>query len=711
MEATMKRLLIIATILALLGSVGEAEEKNASVLLQAAMAKESVHGDLNGAIQLYESALKHAGADRVLAARALLKIAQCYEKLGSTESQKAYERILRDYADQKEAVALARAGLRPSAKAVGDGVIQRFVKTGRNVGGFSPSPDGRYFAFHNWDTNGNLALHDLATGVQRDITHESPWQSGSGVSQYPIFTPDSKRIVYTRVGTFAENSPNIQELRIIGVDGKGMRTILRNPEYRYVSDYGISVDGNTVAALLGLKDQTWQIALVSLDSGKVRVLKTIGWARPAVGNFSADGRWIVYSVPTQDATSGNHEVYSIAVDGSAEFRIAPAIASNRTPYFSPDGSRAVFVGERLGQRVLWSVRVSSGKPLGAPEVLKTDVGTPMGFTADGSLYFLEDSFRIGVFSANADPRTWKSSGAPKEISSPLRQSSAVDPAWSPDGKLLAYSVPSGSVASKTAYSVQMESTYSKATTIVIRNQASGQEREILVHGGRLRGWFPESNSLLVNTGARGLRTVEISTGKERVLIDKEVGLPAASISGKAIFYYLRDSGFSSQAGKPRPSVDMVRIMRREAGSDEEKELFHLETDRGIITDLSPSPDGSHVAFIALLPSKGAGLFVVSASGGAARQVRRLQGTLAGGFAWTGDGKALLFIRDPEEPSKGSQVWAIPIDGAAAYATGIVAGTLYSLSVHPDGPVAFTARVREADQVSVLDNLVPKSSRK
>jgi Tol biopolymer transport system component len=678
-------------------SITLAAEIKAEVALRAAMEQETVKGDLKGAIEQYKKILGAYPQERSVAARALLHIGDCYEKLGQSDAQKAYERLLRDYPEQKEAAA-ARTKLAGPAKSAGDGVIQRSLKVGLGAspGFFGPSPDGRYLAFNIY---GNLALHDLVSGGERDITHESPWQA---YNDYPVFTPDSKRIVYRRVA-------DGQELRIIAADGTGMRTILRNPEYRYVTESAVSPDGTTVAVLAGLKDETWQIALVSLDSGKVRVLKTIGWARPDVGNFSADGRWIVYSVPRQGEPSGHHEVYSIAVDGSGEFRIAPAMATDTNPYFSPDGSRAVFMGERPGQDNLWSVRVADGRPLGAPEVLKSDVGgVPVGFTAGGSLYFLGSSSRIGVFTAEADPRTWKVRNTLKEISSPVRQSCAVDPVWSPNGDMLAYSVPA-QATSRSAYQVQMESTYSKSTTIMIRNQASGQEREMVIPGGRLRGWFPDNNSLLVNTGAGGLRTVEMSTGKERILIDKEVGLPVASIDGKAIFYYVRDSGFSSKPDKPKQGVDTVHIMRRGAGTDEDKELGHLETDRGIVTDLSPSPDGSNVAFIALLPSEGRHLFVLSASGGSPREVQRPKGTLAGGFAWTGDSKALLFVRDPEEPSKGNQVWAVPIDGAAPYATGIEGGGLYSLSVYPDGRVAFTGHIREGDQVSVLDNLFPKSS--
>jgi TolA-binding protein len=33
----------------------------------------------------------------------LLKMAECYQKLGDSEAEATYERVIRDYADQKEA--------------------------------------------------------------------------------------------------------------------------------------------------------------------------------------------------------------------------------------------------------------------------------------------------------------------------------------------------------------------------------------------------------------------------------------------------------------------------------------------------------------------------------------------------------------------------------------------------------------------------------
>ena len=692
---------LAATVLAtmVIGSPVVAQQSQADIALRAAMELETVRGDLNGAIQQYMRIADLYRHNRPVAAEALWRLAACYQRLGDPRAQAAYERIVKEFPDQRDAVARARVGLRPT-EAGAAGVIHRVVKTGRNIGPFTPSPDGRYLAFHNWDTNGNLAVHELATGLERDVTHNSPWQSDIGPSQFPVFTPDSKRILYTtRVS-------GVSELRIIGVDGTGTRTILRNAEYRYFSHHGISPDGKTVSALLALKDQTWQIALVSVDSGTVRVLKTVGWARPAVGNFSADGRWTVYSAPAQERTSGSHEVYSIATDGSAEFRLAPSVAAtDATPYYSPDGSTVVFVGQRERQRVLWSVRVADGKPIAGPELLRTDVGAPMGFTANGSFYLRDDSLRIGVFTAKADPVTLRVSSPPTEVSSPTRQSSAVDPVWSPDGNLLAYSAPSESRSSETPYGVQVSSIYSKSATIVIRDRRSGAEREIVTRGGRLRGWSADGQSLVVDAGSGGVRTIEANTGRERVLVEREVGLPSVSITGTALFYYVRDSGASFEPGTRRPGVDTVRIMRRDAGSGKTTELCHLQAARGTVTDLAPSPDGRQVAFIALLPSEDARLFVVSASGGPPSEIPRPRGTLAGGFAWTGDSRAILFIREPETPAGGRQVWAVPIDGSSPYAVGIEAAGLYSLTVHPAGDVAFTATVREAGSVSVLENLL------
>src|SRR3954453_2537998 len=89
--------------------------QNPHELLEKALVKERSEGNLREAIQLYQRAAESAGKDRALAAKALVLAGECYQKLGDTESRKIFERVVRDYADQKESVTLARARLGVSA--------------------------------------------------------------------------------------------------------------------------------------------------------------------------------------------------------------------------------------------------------------------------------------------------------------------------------------------------------------------------------------------------------------------------------------------------------------------------------------------------------------------------------------------------------------------------------------------------------------------
>src|SRR3989304_6481752 len=117
MEGNMKKskTVVFLAVMALLAALpltflAQSQNNNrADVQFQAAQHKAFVDGDLKGAIEQYKKIA--SGSDRAIAAKALVAMAECYQKLGDAEAQRIYERVLREYADQTEAAATARARL------------------------------------------------------------------------------------------------------------------------------------------------------------------------------------------------------------------------------------------------------------------------------------------------------------------------------------------------------------------------------------------------------------------------------------------------------------------------------------------------------------------------------------------------------------------------------------------------------------------------
>ena len=118
------------------------DASTARTLYQQALYERDATGNLKAAIALYERVLA-TRPDRALAAQTLIGMAECYQKLGNAESRRLFEQVVQDYADQPDAVLVARSQL---------GTVARSVMTTRQVasvavGGVgygSVSPDGSH---------------------------------------------------------------------------------------------------------------------------------------------------------------------------------------------------------------------------------------------------------------------------------------------------------------------------------------------------------------------------------------------------------------------------------------------------------------------------------------------------------------------------------------------------------------------------------------
>jgi len=92
--------------------------QNADQLFQTAVYQEEVEGNLKGAIDTYQSILNRFPGDRSMGAKALLRIGLCREKLGLREAREAYQRIIDQYSEQRQEVALAQERIAKLSKAL-----------------------------------------------------------------------------------------------------------------------------------------------------------------------------------------------------------------------------------------------------------------------------------------------------------------------------------------------------------------------------------------------------------------------------------------------------------------------------------------------------------------------------------------------------------------------------------------------------------------
>src|SRR5690349_19695646 len=82
-----------------------------SELFERALVKERSAGDYQGAIRLYQEILRKHTADRPLIAKTLIQLGQCYERQGNADARKLYDRVVREFADQRAMASVAQERL------------------------------------------------------------------------------------------------------------------------------------------------------------------------------------------------------------------------------------------------------------------------------------------------------------------------------------------------------------------------------------------------------------------------------------------------------------------------------------------------------------------------------------------------------------------------------------------------------------------------
>lgn len=431
-------------------------------LLQSALYKQQVEGDLVGAVEILQTLIDDFAEHREIAASALVLLGRVHETLGSANAERAYYRVLNDYPDQRGAVAQARARLAlltPASPAAAEdqGLIARRVCSGFDLRDPSDgygwkvcggtweqiSPNGRYVAFTDWGGiegsglpgGAGLAVQDLRTGEYRSVTDHT----GEEYVDWILWSRDEQRLVYS----IYEGDYSHVDLHIVDLDGTDHRLLVDDlPSFEgpgsEVIPHAWSAKGDFIVASLGDQDDVSTIALVSVDDGSITPLKTLpGQAEVKSLSLSPDDRYMVYEYP--QASGDEHDLFVLALDGSRDGSIASNVAHDSRPFWTPDGGHIVFLSDRSGRTDLWAMEVDDGLPAGEPEVVWRDVGEiePLGFTKDGALVYRLLLVESDVLVAEFDWERGRFVGDATRLSERFIGTNK-QPSWSPDGSRIAY---------------------------------------------------------------------------------------------------------------------------------------------------------------------------------------------------------------------------------------------------------------------------------
>jgi len=666
----------------------QAKDNKAEVALQAAIKTETVDGDLKSAIEQYKKIVAQPGAGRATVATALLRMGQCHEKLGDAdtrEARKAYEQVVRDYADQAEIVAQARVRLAALGARRGGGELatRRVLPDAFGVEGVLTA-DGKYIRYMDQGT-GDVVQFEVAGGQRSRITNREPLSETEHSVEFHVFSRDGKQIAYNSVVP-TDAKDLVYPLKIRNLDGSGLRKLYSEKDYVQPLDW--SPDAGSILALHS-HDKTNELTLISTADGSERVLRSIPSAlsSPQSASFSPDGRFVAFSL-VGEGSPPQGDVFLMTADGRNEVVVAGHPAEDQMLRWTPDGRSLVFLSDRSGTRDIWTVRITGGKQQGEPELLKRDFGYDaevLGFAPDGSLYYKTYTRLGGLYNGEVDLETGKVLVPPAPVTTRYTGPPS-QPTWSPDGRNLAYisrrgpAVPGNNI-------------------LTIRFAATGEERFL---SPRLRyvnqiSWAPDGRSIIA------IGIAETETGIFRIDTETSGITKLAGVNHFAP--HLCPDGKTLVCIKVGPI-----ITKRNLDTGEESEVVKVApTQSGY--DLSP--DGREVVFQVNHVVK-----TVSLNGGEPRELFHDLAKSTGGWweydlKWTRDGRFIIargcIFQDDHGQIfyPGSEIWRIPAQGGTPMKLDLSVPKMASFALHPDNRrFSFSVYEGSKSELWVMENFLP-----
>jgi Tol biopolymer transport system component len=519
------------------------------------------------------------------------------------------------------------------------------------------------------------------------------FDSASGDIEGPVLSPDRRQIVFA---WYTGENGHYQLRLVPNEPGSMPRVLIDSPEYSYYDASEWFPDGKSVLVLLVEKTEgTAQLARVSVSDGAIKVLKRLESRLYSAGNtgrVSPDGQHIVFSAwavnpsktPPAPSDPKDQHIYILSADGSRETEIIKTAGINRNPVWTADNKHILFTSDRSGKTDVWSIGVQDGQAVGAASLVSSDIGdVHAAGMARGSFYYTVIRRGDYIHIAGSAP------GSARQAESII----GIRPAWSPDGKSLAFKRhrPGGSADDY---------------DLVVHSLETGDERNYFsslgAAGNGAATWFHDGLGILAGLrrgdGSRAFYRIDLKTGEYKELV-KLVGPNVLSPDDRTLYLL--------PINTPDPGV-RNRVVVVDLTTGQERVIATLPQPA---SSISLSPDGRTLAlgWLAGAPTD-AKLHIarVSVDGSGFREVFTRPDHLfgPGNVAWDRDGHSLLFTQEQPEGATHWGVMRVPAEGGGPATLVFPASNIQSYDLSPDGSRIAYSSNESATELWALDNVLP-----
>lgn len=538
--------------------------------------------------------------------------------------------------------------------------------------------DGRLMSFVDWDSHGNVGLHDFVSGKSRRVTNSVTYPLSKSAATHTALSRDGKQIAYLwrRDG----GSDGItHELRIVGADGSLDRLMLRGAPKQYFEPVTWLPDNRRVAIVDYGDGRNLPEGLLLIDTNTGESLRRLS-GQAVWPSFSPDGRWFAYS--GQGKQSG---LFVGATNGSERPRQLATLEDNDSVVgWSPDGGQVVLLSRRNGSAGFRAQPIAQGRSSGSMELLRDGLVLPermfaIGFLSSGAFVYGERDRRLQTFTAHIDPINGALKDAFKLLPSEAPQT--FGGRWDKDGKLFF-------VRAGDAFVLKNSVSYTGWT---VRPQMKSI--------ARFCEWAPRGEILIYGQGIDGVRgfyLMDATSGQVR-LAAKSGAHPnrafgAMSPDGKTLYY----------SGGIDP--EYKALFARDLSNGSER-MFHDAPDRPI--SVGVSPDGRIVS-IALKKE----LRSIDATTAQLMQTYAVEGEKAvfAHHTWLRDGSAVVVETwEDGEFAKGTVLTKIAVVDGARTRTRLAFDTR-GFDLSPDGLMVAVTNLRDVNRVWLIDDIFPRTAK-